>query len=715
MSTYSRSEFLFGPFRLQCGPRLLWRKGEIVALTPKAVDLLIYLVLNQDRVVPKEEILDAVWPTTAISESTLSSTMHRLRKALGEPVGQPRYLETFHKRGYRFVGSARPTEAGDRRPIHRRIKRRRDRSPSRFRLRPLLLGASAAMSVGLLGLLDRAHLDSKREDPSPHRVVDSAVRPTKSLIRLNDALSMPAISGDGRWIAFIQANPLGRCDLYVLPRSEGPPQRLTDGPGSAFAPAWSPDGRRIAYVRLQGQSSRIEYLDLSSPEAPRVLLHWERPRRVLAHSLSWEGDMIAFVAQEGAEDFNAIHLIDVRTGDQRRVETTRSSGLGPLEPMEAALSPDSGTLLFKGREIGAEGSDLYSLNLRNGDLRRLTSDDAHVLGLAWERDGGSIVFSSQRKNRHCQLGLWRIKSQGGEPKQLHIGLAFHPSLSNNGDLVFSSAVRRSQIVDVMLKPEQAPRSALAAPIPSSGCDYSPKISSQGRSVAFISSREGQSDLWLAEGDLPPRRLTCTFDACCPSWSPDTARIAFSAVLDGRSDVYITSPSGGPPTRFTTHPGQDRYPVFSRDGGWIYFSSNRNGRWQIWRKPTGGGQAEQITREGGEFAQAGLDGRFLYFEKPHRGGIWRVPLEGGKESLVLPGETGYEIGHWDLGREGVYYVTAEGSLFHRSLADGRSRCLARLKGSSAGRMPYISIAPDEATALISRAPDQPSEIRLVPGL
>ncbi len=99
--------FEFGPFRLDPVKRVLWRGTELVPLTPKALALLSALVEQQGDVVPKQDLMDRVWPDTAVEEANLSVTVSALRKALGtQPGGEP-YIETVPRRGYRFVAKVK--------------------------------------------------------------------------------------------------------------------------------------------------------------------------------------------------------------------------------------------------------------------------------------------------------------------------------------------------------------------------------------------------------------------------------------------------------------------------------------------------------------------------------------------------------------------------------------------------------------------------------
>jgi len=98
------SKLEFGPFRLDAAKRVLWRNGRIVALPPKALDLLVALVEQGGDVVTKEELMRRVWPETFVEEANLSVNVSALRKALGDQAGGGPYIETVSRRGYRFAG-----------------------------------------------------------------------------------------------------------------------------------------------------------------------------------------------------------------------------------------------------------------------------------------------------------------------------------------------------------------------------------------------------------------------------------------------------------------------------------------------------------------------------------------------------------------------------------------------------------------------------------
>src|SRR5215467_10160498 len=98
------SRIVFNPFCLDLANECLWRGSRAIKLRPKAFAVLTYLLNRPGQLVTKEELLGAVWPETFVGEAVLKVTIGQLREALEDDPKCSRFIETAHRRGYRFIG-----------------------------------------------------------------------------------------------------------------------------------------------------------------------------------------------------------------------------------------------------------------------------------------------------------------------------------------------------------------------------------------------------------------------------------------------------------------------------------------------------------------------------------------------------------------------------------------------------------------------------------
>ena len=102
-------QFLFGDYVLDTDRRELRRGDELIAVGPQVFDVLAHLVKNRDRVVSKDDLLDAMWTRRAVSESTLTTHINAVRKAVGDSGDAQSLIRTIPRKGFRFVGDVRQT------------------------------------------------------------------------------------------------------------------------------------------------------------------------------------------------------------------------------------------------------------------------------------------------------------------------------------------------------------------------------------------------------------------------------------------------------------------------------------------------------------------------------------------------------------------------------------------------------------------------------
>jgi len=99
--------FIFGAYRFAPHTGQVWRRKQEVRLTGKATAVLRHLVDRVGQTVTKEELFHAVWPDTVVSDAALTSCIQELRQALRDQAKRPRYIETVHRRGFRWLAPLR--------------------------------------------------------------------------------------------------------------------------------------------------------------------------------------------------------------------------------------------------------------------------------------------------------------------------------------------------------------------------------------------------------------------------------------------------------------------------------------------------------------------------------------------------------------------------------------------------------------------------------
>ena len=99
----AKKQFSFGPFRFDEANECVWHGPKAIQLRPKAYAILHYLVQRPNVLVTKRQLLDDVWPNTFVSDGVLKDGIRQLRDALGDDAKVPQFIETAHRRGYRFI------------------------------------------------------------------------------------------------------------------------------------------------------------------------------------------------------------------------------------------------------------------------------------------------------------------------------------------------------------------------------------------------------------------------------------------------------------------------------------------------------------------------------------------------------------------------------------------------------------------------------------
>ncbi len=282
MTTPNPRVFRFCDVEVREVERRVTRAGEPLALEPKTYRVLVHFLHHPGHLVTKNELLDAVWGDAAVTESSLTRAIALLRRALEDDPHQPRFIETVSTAGYRMICAVQAEDELASTAVATTADIEPKKSPpapsktreSRFRFW-VSLGIGAVALAALL-IIAVAHL----RRPLGRSTMTTPEVPVMAvpLTAYRGLALQPTFSPDGNEVAFSwNGETQSHYEIYRKLIGQGEPLCLNTGPLGGYSPAWSPDGRFIAYYR-QSRSGNTEVCvipALGGPVRPLTEVHAE--------------------------------------------------------------------------------------------------------------------------------------------------------------------------------------------------------------------------------------------------------------------------------------------------------------------------------------------------------------------------------------------------------------------------------------------------------
>jgi eukaryotic-like serine/threonine-protein kinase len=632
---------------------------------------------------------------------TLSAVIRAQPKAPSAVIpGVPSDLEKVILRCLRKDPERRFQHIGDVKVALEDVKEESESGPAaapaqRRRSRKVLgLGVLVVLGLGTLGLW--------RLWPS----IPPAL-PAPALVTVTSMKGLefhPTFSPDGEQIAFAwNGENENNWDIYLMLVGSSEVRRLTSDGGRDDVPTWSADGREIAFLRSSQNGSAVMAVSpvtgterkLASVTAGRLVgLSWSPNGRWLAAAgtVTARGNGIYVIPSEGGE---VRTLIRATPPEYYLAVAFSRDGRQLAAGVCTAAVRCNLTLADVNPEIGAAGAP-----------RSLTRQAvAEVTAIAWSRDGKSVIYASHSR-------LWRVPADANAaPTPLDLaGIgAQTPAVASGRDRLAFTLERTNMSIHPL-------DTALASPpvLASSAWDFDVQFSPDGRRLAFTSTRLGDgAQIWTARADGSGARQLVQGRGKwqgSPAWSPDGRQIAFDYRQDNGSwSLFVVDADGGAPRQLTMDAGDENVPTWSRDGQWVYYTSDQKVGRNVWRIPAQGGRPQQITSTGSLYrAVPSPDGTEIFFQ-PRTGGpasslaapLLAVPKGGGstpRQVLRCAADFATTV-------TGLYYVecgnTAEHNIRVVDAATKRDVVIGRTGFIDTELTSTLAVSPDGKTVLVPR--------------
>ncbi|TXH65953.1 MAG: hypothetical protein E6Q88_13035 [Lysobacteraceae bacterium] len=490
-----------------------------VRVTLKALGVLLSLVADAGKPVSRDQLLEQVWPGTLPTDDVITQAITQLRKAFGDDRDNPRYIETISKQGYRLVAAVEWVDVPQ--PVASRTAAESQMTPagaaadgmppsampkSRFSM-PLYRNVIApAVVIVFFFVLGRGILDLR---PRAQEIGASALMsasaglnaiPIQRIASLPEVENQPSLSPDGSWIAYSRAFEQGAA-LMLQTSSAVSPRPLTEAvPGRwDVMPAWSPEGRRIAFLRYTHGGCVVMLMPAVGGNAQEVGPCLDSH----PHPVSWHPDGGSLIAARTAGGATAasdgvLHRMRLDDGHWRRIAY---AGAGSGEDLFPTVSPDGRWIAF---QRNTSLSDLWRVPVNGGNAERLTHLHTNLYGLAWTADSKHLVFARYHELRgrlilsSLEIASGRITDYPGPDGDNSV---MFPTIARNGDVVaFEIDDDHRMMRRIRLDAgEQAEHEPL---LESTGSNMLPAIAPDGTQLMFMSNRSGDLRLWWAERGKP---------------------------------------------------------------------------------------------------------------------------------------------------------------------------------------------------------------------
>jgi Tol biopolymer transport system component/DNA-binding winged helix-turn-helix (wHTH) protein len=575
----------------------IYKGDEARMLTPRAFDLLIYLIEHRNRVVEKQELFEQVWKESFVTDNALTRVVKDIRRALGDDADAPRYIETVPKRGYRFIAEVkRPGEARHAEEPLRPETPRQKRAFLKSHGAKLVAGAIICAVVVAVFLIWK-----NQTGPGPAEA--TGVLRTLQITTWPGLDLYPALSPDGNSIAYSSDNN-GSFEIYVKPLTPGAReiQLTTDGEQN-FQPAWSRDGKLIAYHSKN--RGGIWVVPASGGLSKQLTEFGSRP------AFSPDGSVIAFqsyplidmdATSVGALPPSTLWTVPSNGGDPTPITRVGNPTGGHGA---ASWSPDGSRIVFVAYD--GEATDIWTTSAAGADLKRVILSKKWVYDPVYAPDGEHLYYGGVSEFGNFVLYKLRLSPANGEAASEPIevtntGLARikHLSISADGKkLVYSAPMMKSSITSVPISRDSFEAAGAPEPL-AQDTSYRkglPRFSPDGQKIAYTTFRGGTNqDIWMMDADgKNPLQLTADpAPDWCPSWFADNDRIAFQSTRQEKLVVFSISIKSGR-EKLLFDPGQNMgWAVLSPGGNQVAFNSTKSGTINVWTAAVEVGTPVQLT-------------------------------------------------------------------------------------------------------------------------
>lgn len=535
---------------LFCETELTLKDGEqITELAPRLAEVLSYFCRHPNVIVSRDELIEHVWNGQIVTDNAVNRIIAKLRKALGDDAKSAQYILTYPRKGYRFIAPVSEEKQQE------QEKENQSKPNSKYRYSiPLVLALLITVLIVLIQV-----------SPTKNALIEGS-----QAITWGDSMEFDAaISPDGKYLAY-SAEVGNRITLFIKDLKNSEIDQVVNSQGNAGASQWSIDGSKLLYLYTDDTACQYRILQFNSGLKSTESIVHNCPQGSYGNAkFSHDGNSIYYA--ERISDAAPYYLFSLDLKTSKKTKLNQPSAL-LAGNSEFDLHPFENKLLITSPDPQQQLA-FYELDIDTDKLSFMFSKNEYICCPIWDHSGQNIVMMSE----YPAKGFITFDLDGENPNvlfntNLRVGPPTRAPDSQN--YLYSGGTYDFDIAFYAFAGEHDFSFAN-----SSTADYLPALNSSATTLAFMSQRSGEAQLWIQPFNTSNAIKVSTFSDHQRyydlKWSPSQSHIALLLINSIKVIDVITGQ-----TTSLKLPQQQMRNISWLDSNRLAFSAQNKNGWRV---------------------------------------------------------------------------------------------------------------------------------------
>jgi len=576
--------YIFANCQLETNSQKLKIGDDSKELEPLLYQLLLYFLINPERIISRDELADEVWKQGYVDDNAINRAISELRKVLQVSSGNKDILKTFYKKGYRLqaeikvdyqyiqqTNSAPPSVDVDSGSIPTLHPSNRLPTEQIQNTQKPYLTIIYTLLVTLLFCMAIWWFTSTAETNNSQTSLPVLKVKKTPITWLKGQEYFPIVSNNGRYLAFSYRNKeQEKWALYIKDTQLDEEFKIIESDSSFFPLSWQKN--QLLYQRTNRLASGIWRINMEKANNKHELIHQLENKRAISAAISKDLDILYYTRYTGRGEPISLVGIDLQNKKEFAISTPPPAGLGDYT---FQLSPDGKKIVFL-RSNNWQNSQVYVYDIGTQTTQLLYESAQIIHNISWNPSGKNIALIDV-ENLLVSIDVKRsviTKSRLDYPTPLN----FVSLISDNKIIVpsgnlYTTDIYKSKSCQAEIGANDATFELIV------GSSYKDSTPAFGDQLAFVSNRSGFSQIWLKSKsgkELQISSFTKQAKISGLQWSPNNQNLL--GLYDHSLFIFNIKQKS---IRFISKLKDIVSPRWALNGNGIYFTRKNSLNWNVW--------------------------------------------------------------------------------------------------------------------------------------